>query len=117
MGSVPVKGTVDFNAINARYKGALLTTFTLKNKAAPGQTYVLTLDLFRTLGPTESVFVDGAGVNLDPSISFQSVEVMVVPEPSVAALVALSSIALLGYTYGRRALGSILSGRRRREKF
>lgn len=85
-----VKGTVDFNAVNAAYKGALLTTFNLKNEAGIGQSYTLTLDVFRTLGESETVFVDGVGNNLDPRIVFGSATVLVVPEPSLTALICLA---------------------------
>jgi hypothetical protein len=84
-----VRGTVDFGAVNAAYKGVLLTTFNLKNQAGAGQTYTLTLDIYRTLGPSETVFVDGLGTDLDSLLAFGSALVVVVPEPSVAALLAL----------------------------
>jgi hypothetical protein len=86
---IGVKGTVSFDAALEPYRGALLTTFNLKNQAGVGETYTLTLGLFRTLGPTETLFVDGLGVNLDPLITFGSVSVTVVPEPSVAFLLSL----------------------------
>jgi hypothetical protein len=86
---IGVKGTVNFDGALEPYKVALLTTFSLKNQAGVGETYTLTLDLFRTLGSTETVFVDGLGVNLDPLITFGSASVTVVPEPSVAVLLAL----------------------------
>jgi hypothetical protein len=86
---IGVKGTVNFDAVLEPYKGALLTTFNLKNQAGVGETYTLTLDLFRTLGPTETVFVDGLGVNLDSLITFGSASVTVVPEPSLAVILAL----------------------------
>ncbi len=86
---IGVKGTINFDAALEPYKGALLTTFNLKNQAGMGDTYTLTLDLFRTLGPTETLFVDGIGVNLDPLITFGTASVTVVPEPSVAILLSL----------------------------
>jgi hypothetical protein len=86
---IGVKGTINFDAPLESYKGALLTTFNLKNQAGVGETYTLTLDLFRTLGPTETVFVDGLGLNLDSLITFGSASVTVIPEPSVAVLLAL----------------------------
>ena len=86
---IGVKGTVNFGGTLEAYKGALLTSFNLKNQAGVGETYTLTLDLFRTLGPTETVFVDGLGVNLDPLVTFGSASVTVVPEPSVAVLLVL----------------------------
>jgi hypothetical protein len=87
--SIGVKGTINFDAALQPYKGALLTTFNLKNQAGLGETYTLTLDLFRTLGPTETVFVDGLGVNLDLLITFASASITVIPEPSVVVLLVL----------------------------
>ncbi len=84
-----VKGTVDFETIAASYHGTLLATFNLQNVAAAGQTYSLSLDLFRTLGATETLFVDGAGVPLDQSIALGSALVVVIPEPSTLSLLAL----------------------------
>lgn len=87
--SIGVKGTVSFDATLEPYRGALLTTFNLKNQAGLGETYKLTLDVFRTLGSTETVFVDGLGANLDPLITFGAANVTVVPEPSMAFLLAI----------------------------
>jgi hypothetical protein len=85
-----VKGTIDFDAIAAAYEGALIGTFNIKNLVTTvGESYPLTLDFFRTLGPNETLFVDGTGTALDPRITFGSAMIVIVPEPSVLALLAI----------------------------
>ena len=49
------------------------------------------LDFFRTLGPNETLFVDGQGRSLDGQITFDSAEIEVVPEPEILNLVLVGS--------------------------
>jgi hypothetical protein len=77
-----VKGTVSFSVQPlTSYPGALLATFLVTDRTlSAGGSYQIGLSLFRTLGPTETVFVDGAGHALDGGITFGSAEIEVVPE-------------------------------------
>ena len=87
------KGNIDQNENPLEpYMGNLLMTVTLTNNAAPIDEYPLDLDFFRTLGPTEQLFVDGAGSVLDADITFGAAKVRVVPEPTVLWQFALLSI-------------------------
>jgi hypothetical protein len=85
-----VKGTVNIDPLVEAYRNALIATFNLENRVGTvGASYPLTLDLFRTLGPAESIFVDGLGNTLDQRIVFGTAMVTVVPEPSLMALLGL----------------------------
>ncbi|MFO1499877.1 MAG: hypothetical protein U1G07_16040 [Verrucomicrobiota bacterium] len=90
-GFAAVKGTVNFELSPGQaYSGALLATFNVKNLVgAAGQSYPLSLELYRTLGPTESVFVTGAGETLDGQLAFGTTTIDVVPEPRAWFLVLL----------------------------
>ncbi len=86
-GFAAVKGTVDFFASPVvYYSGSQLAIFTLTDRSATFGRYTLSLEGYNTLGPTESLFVDGAGTVLDKSITFGTATVNVVPEPSVVLL-------------------------------
>lgn len=86
-GFAAVKGTVDFFASPVvYYSGSQLAIFTLTDRSATFGQYTLSLEGYNTLGPTESLFVDGAGTVLDKSITFGTATVNVVPEPSVVLL-------------------------------
>jgi hypothetical protein len=70
------------------YQGNLLMTLTVTNMASAVDQYPLQLDFFRTLGASESLFLDGAGNVLDSEIVFEPALVRVVPEPSAMSLLA-----------------------------
>lgn len=92
-GFAGVKGTVDlFAAPIQYYPGSQLATFELHYQT-PGH-YNLGLEIFRTLGATESVFVDGNGGVLDNNITFGTAKVEVVPEPTVLALAGWTGLGL-----------------------
>lgn len=73
--SAAVKGTVIFHTPTLRpATNGLLATFYVTD-ITPGP-YQLTLEFFNTLGPSEQIFVDGAGVVLDPWITFTHATVL-----------------------------------------
>jgi hypothetical protein len=96
-GFAAVKGTVSFSVQPLTpYSGALLATFLVTDKSAlVGSSYTLGLSLFRTLGPGETVFVDGKGNSLDGSLAFGSTLIEVVPEPGTVKLLALGGCCCL----------------------
>lgn len=83
-----IKGTVDFFADPARfYSGTLLATFNVScNRLGD---YLLALELYRTLGPTESVFVSGEGVSLDELLEWGTATLTVIPEPRTVVFLML----------------------------
>lgn len=84
-GFAAVKGTVDFAADPVRYySGVVLATFAVTPLRM--EDCALSLELFRTLGPDEQVFVGGDGTKLDDTLRFGSARLWVVPEPSAAVL-------------------------------
>lgn len=90
-----VKGTVDFFANPIQYyAGSVLATFQV---ACPkvGE-YDLALQLFRTLGPTEAVFVTAEGLVLDDVLSLGTAKVKVIPETGSAVLLGLGLLVLRG---------------------
>ena len=101
-GFAGVKGTVDlFAAPIQYYPGSPLASFELHYQT-PGH-YNLGLEIFRTLGPSESIFVDGNGAVLDNNLSFSTAKVEVVPEPSVLAFFGWAATGLLGVMFARRS--------------
>lgn len=85
-GSVGGKGNVDQTANPlVNYSDVELMSIQVTNKAAPTDSYLLELELFRTLGPTEQLFVDGSGAVRDEEIVFGTARVRVVPEPTGTA--------------------------------
>ena len=88
------KGNIDQLGPYSPYLGSLLLEFTFTNLASAVDSYPLELDFFRTVGPDEQMFVNGAGSLLDSEIIFRSAEVRVVPEPAAAVLLILASICL-----------------------
>jgi hypothetical protein len=90
-GFAAVKGTVDFFLSPPQnYGGSLLANISVKNLVnEAGQTYPLSIEIYRTLGPSESVFVNGAGEALDRQLTFGTALVHVVPEPSGLVLMIL----------------------------
>ena len=63
---------------------------TLTNLAVGPDSYPLRLEFFRTVGPNEQFFLDGAGAVLDGQIEFGEALVVVIPEPSAGALIAIA---------------------------
>jgi len=96
-GYAAVKGTVDVFADPIRYySGRSLAEFVL-NCVNPGD-YQLRLEIFRTLGPAEQVFIDATGLALDEQLRFATAQVVVIPEPAAVTLfvVGLGLICLRG---------------------
>ena len=92
-GFAGVKGTVDvFADPQVYFTETEFVVFDMRF-SKEGE-YVLDLDTFRTLGPTESIFVTGDGAVLDDMISFGTATVTVVPEPGTVVLLILGACAL-----------------------
>lgn len=84
-----VKGTIDVLADpRTNYGGSLLATFELAFFELGEVT--LDLELFRTLGPTEDVFVAGDGTTLDENITFGSATVNVLTVEEVFPKIILA---------------------------
>lgn len=101
-----VKGTIDvFADPQVYFAGTDFVVFDI-SFSNPGE-YELGLASFRTLGPTESIFVSGDGTDLDDLIQFGTATLTVVPEPGVARLVILGGFAwfLLDRVARRRTRG------------
>ncbi len=97
-GEVGVHANVDqFNNPLLGYHGTLLATVTLTNLATGPDMYPLFLDFNQDLGENEQFFVDLDGAVLDPMIMFVPSKVMVIPEPSSAALALISILSLVGW--------------------
>lgn len=90
-GFAAVKGTIDFFAQPMQYfSGTRIVEFEVLNLSS-GE-YALSLELYRTLGPTESIFVNGGGSVLDQRLVFGSATV--VPEPgSIIVFLLAGAIA------------------------
>jgi hypothetical protein len=100
-GFAGAKGNIDVTVDpQVDYVGSSLVKFTLTNTATGPDTYPLTLDFFRTVGPNEQLFLDGLGNVLDPEIQFGSARVIVVPEPLSTTLTTamLALLALMWHT-------------------
>ncbi|HIG30437.1 MAG TPA: hypothetical protein EYQ50_22620 [Verrucomicrobiales bacterium] len=70
-GRVGLKGTVDFSASpKATYFESLLATFIIVVADDSTDPVTLTLSSNRSLGPEETLFVDGFGISLDPQVVF-----------------------------------------------
>jgi hypothetical protein len=94
-GVAGVKGTVNFFGDPIQYYGdSLLSTFQFRPLSV-GE-YDLRLELFRTLGQTEDVFVSADGAKLDAQISFGQAKLSVIPEPGTSHLFLIGS-ALFGW--------------------
>lgn len=72
---VGVKGNVDLNS-GSLYNGSLIAEFTM-NDSSVETFYYFTVELFRTLGQTESLFINGDGEILDSLIEMSVVEIKV----------------------------------------
>jgi hypothetical protein len=78
------KGSVDPAVLPPQgYADPTLVTFSMTDLSrTAGKSYQLRLGLFRTLGPTESVFVSGNGEKLDDELTFGTATVEIIPEPA-----------------------------------
>ncbi len=69
-GFAAAKGTADFHSeLRPVSNDAALVAFEVQDLGAD-DSYTISLSPFNTLGPTEQVFVDGAGKVLDPEVRF-----------------------------------------------
>ncbi len=94
-GFAGVKGTVNFfGEPREHYSGSRLASFALTDGSADVGEYQLGLEGYNTLGATESLFVNGAGEVLDPSITFRGATVRVVPEPAASVLLVVGSVVM-----------------------
>jgi hypothetical protein len=103
--SAAVKGSVDPAILPPQgYTGSSLASFEVTDLSlSPGKSYQLRLGLFRTLGPTESVFVSGTGEQLDGNLTFGTATVELIPEPNVVSfLLAFGLIGLRVRRVGSR---------------
>ncbi len=103
-GLAGVKGTVNFFGDPIQYYGdTLLSTFQFR-PLFMGE-YDLRLELFRTLGQTEDIFVAADGTKLDSQISFGQAKLSVIPEPGTSSLFLLGS-AVFGWVCLGRCFSS-----------
>ena len=103
--SIAVKGTVNTAGPDVKpYSLPLIATFSSPQFISEGSSTRLTLEFFRTLGSTETLFVDGLGNDLDSQIVFGSTTITVVPEPSTVALLSVGLFALHAWSCGRKSL-------------
>ncbi|MGV3771804.1 MAG: PEP-CTERM sorting domain-containing protein [Verrucomicrobiales bacterium] len=93
--SIGIKGTVDTSSDAIEfYSSPLLATFTSPLLLGEqGSSAQFSLEFFRTVGPSETLFVDGLGNNLDGQILFDTATITVVPEPSTIVLVVAGLFA------------------------
>lgn len=92
-GTASAKGNI--NPLGQPHSDSLLLTIQLTNLAPASSSYVVQLDEWRTLGPTEQIFVTGAGAVLDTSPTsnlFLPALIVVVPEPSALCLLMFSTL-------------------------
>ena len=92
-GIASIKGTVDVSVQPLRpYMGSLLATVLVTDHSGKiGGSYTLGLSIYRTLGSSEHVFVDGSGQVLDGNIVFGTTTLNVVPEPKPLHLALFGS--------------------------
>ncbi len=93
-----IKGNIDV-AAGVAYANSLLFTIQITNLAPTSSSYWIDLDEWRTLGPSEQIFIDGAGGVLDtvPSTDlFLPALVVVVPEPSTFEMLVVSGFCAVG---------------------
>lgn len=93
-GFAGVKGNIDQSVFQS-YLGSLLVTIQFEDLGS-GTPYRLDLKIFRTLGDSEQVFLNGTGAVLDGSVILGSAQVSPVPEPQVSAMLAVGVMGLLG---------------------
>ena len=80
-GFAAVKGTIDAVAFEPYY-GTLLATVSITDLTPPNLApdyYTMNMEIYRTLGPSEQVFLDFTGECLDDVITFESATVIVAP--------------------------------------
>lgn len=103
-GFAAVKGNVSFSTF-VPYDGTTLATFQVKDLGGMAP-YVLGIEIYRTLGPSEAVFVDGQAVVLDSALSFRTSSVTPVPEPGVAGLLLVGLVAVSAAGLRRNRTGA-----------
>jgi hypothetical protein len=100
-GFAGVKGNIDQLSFEP-YEGSWIASFLVKDISAGG-VYEVQLSPHRTLGPSEQLFVDGAGEVLDAQLQFAPAQIVVVPEPSMAWMI-LAGLGVLAYGAYRKRL-------------
>lgn len=98
-GFAGVKGNINQNVFEV-YEDTLIATFRVKDLSGGG-TYGVGLQLHKTLGDSEQLFLDGDGNVLDGGASFVGAQVTAVPEPSIALMLG-AGMGVLGVLARRR---------------
>jgi hypothetical protein len=95
-GKAGVKGNIN-QSLFIPYAGTTLATFTFTDLGTKSS-YQLSSAIFRTLGDSEEVFLDGIGNELDDDLTLNSVTVSSVPVPAAGYLLGsgLMSLCFLG---------------------
>lgn len=102
-GFAGAKGNID-QSLFRPYADSLLATFQFRDLGGD-KPYRLDLKIFRTLGDSEQVFLDGSGAVLDRDVVLSSAQVTAVPEPVNGALLltGLASLVVSAWHRRRRA--------------
>ena len=95
-----VKGNVD-QLTSEPYEESLIASFLVKDISGGGA-YEVKLSPHRTLGPSEQLFLDGAGEVLDAGMQFGAAQIVAVPEPSMAWMVLAGLGVLACGAYRKR---------------
>jgi len=108
-GWIGVKGTVDFAVLPIEaHRGESLATFQLQEAGGlNGEVSNLAWEFYRTVGPSETLFVDGLGNDLDGRISFGTAQLQVIPEPRTWQVLGLASVLMAATKLGPK-LGALL---------
>ena len=100
-GFAGVKGNIDQLGFEP-YEESWIASFLVKDISGGGA-YEVKLSPHRTLGPSEELFVDGAGAVLDARMQFATAQIVAVPEPSMAWMF-LAGLGVLAYGAYRKRL-------------
>jgi hypothetical protein len=100
-GFAGVKGNIDQLGFEP-YEESLIASFRARAISA-GEVYEVKLAPHRTLGPSEQLFVDGAGQVLDAQMQFATTQILAVPEPSMVWMF-LAGLGVLSYSAYRKRL-------------
>ena len=95
-----VKGNID-QLSNEPYEESLIASFLVKDISGGGA-YEVKLTPHRTLGPSEQLFIDGAGEVLDAGMQFGTAQIVAIPEPSMAWMVLAGLGVLACGAYRKR---------------